>query len=227
MSELEHVMRTTFAGRSFTDEPVDDAEIAAILDLARFAPSGGNRQGWRVVVVRDPDVKRSVIEAGVGAVRRYLAQRAAGENPWNTIVPSAVTAEDVAAIGDAQLGWYRGMADAPVVLVVGVDLSVVASVDAELDRVGVASGGSIYPFVHNILLAARARGLSGALTTFASAREETVKTLLALPAEVAIAAVVPIGHPTEVLTRLSRHPVEAFARLGTWDGEPLAPPPVG
>ncbi|MDY7099932.1 MAG: nitroreductase family protein [Actinomycetota bacterium] len=227
MGELDDVMRTTFAGRTFTDEDVTDDEIASILDAARFAPSGGNRQGWRVVVVRDPATKAAVVEAGVPAIRRYLAQRLAGENPWNTVVASAVTDEDVAAIGDDHIAWYRGLADAPVLLVVGVDLAVVASVDAELDRVGVASGASIYPFVHNILLAARARGLTGALTTFASADEAQVKATLRLPDEVAVAAVVPIGHPTEVLTKLSRNPVESFARLGTWDGPPLAAPDPG
>ena len=51
--ELYDVMRTTFAARDFTDEPVADATLARILDNARFAPSGGNRQGWKVVVVRD------------------------------------------------------------------------------------------------------------------------------------------------------------------------------
>ena len=52
--ELDDVMRTTFAAREFLDEPVSDATVARILEVARFAPSGGNRQGWRVLVVRDP-----------------------------------------------------------------------------------------------------------------------------------------------------------------------------
>ena len=50
--DLDNVMRTTFAARDFTDEPVSNAMLARILDNARFAPSGGNRQGWKVVVVR-------------------------------------------------------------------------------------------------------------------------------------------------------------------------------
>lgn len=218
---FEEVVRTTFAARDFTDAPVTDDEIAAVLDLARFAPSGGNRQGWRVVVVRDPERKAAVIEAGIPALRRYVAERAAGHNPANTIIPSPVTDEQVAAVTDEQLAWFRGLAGAPVLLVVGVDLSVVASVDAGLDRVGVASGASIYPFVHNILLTARSRGLAGALTTFSSAGETVVQELVGLPPHVAIAAVVPIGRPTKVVTRLSRHPVETFARFERWDGPPV------
>lgn len=218
---FEMVVRTTFAARDFTDEEVTDGQIAEILDLARFAPSGGNRQGWRVVVVRDPERKRAVIEAGIPALRRYVAERSAGHNPANTIIPSPVTDADVAAVTDDQLAWFRGLADAPVLLVVGVDLSVVASVDAGLDRVGVASGASIYPFVHNILLTARSRGLAGALTTFSSAREPEVQQLVGFPEHVAVAAVVPIGRPTRVLTRLSREPVESFARFERWGGAPV------
>lgn len=218
---FDAVVRTTFAAREFTDEEVTDREIAEVLDLARFAPSGGNRQGWKVVVVRDRERKRAVLEAGIPALRRYVAERAAGHNPANTIIPSSVTDEQVAAVPDEALDWFRGLANAPVLLVVGVDLSVVASVDAGLDRVGVASGASIYPFVHNVLLAARSRGLAGALTTFASAGEAVVQELVGFPPHVAIAAVVPLGRPTRVLTRLSRHPVDTFARFERWDGPPV------
>ena len=56
--ELDLAMRTTGAVRSFTDDPVDDATLYRVLDRARFAPSGGNRQPWRVVVVKDPEIRR-------------------------------------------------------------------------------------------------------------------------------------------------------------------------
>lgn len=218
---FDTVIRTTFAARAFTDQEVTDRELAEILDLARFAPSGGNRQGWRVVVVRDTERKRRVIEAGIPAVRRYVAESLAGHSPANTITPSPVTDEQVAAVTDEQLTWFRNLATAPVLIVVGIDLSVVASVDADLDRIGVVSGASIYPFVHNVLLVARSRGLAGALTTFAAAGETEVQDLLGLPPHVAIAAVVPLGRPTKVLTRLSRHPVETFAHFERWDGAPV------
>src|SRR5262249_19423561 len=65
--------------------------------------------------------------------------------------------------------WFRILAQAPVLLVVGVDLRVVASADSKLDRIGVISGASVYPFVQNLLLAARGHGLAGALTTFIAA----------------------------------------------------------
>ena len=110
---------------------------------------------------------------------------------------------------------------APVVLLVFVDLSVVASFDSELDRVGVISGGSIYPFVWNILLAARNEGFGGTLTTFVGGCEDELKKLVGVPDEYAFAAMLPIGRPVKQLTKLRRNPVEAFAVLERFDGPPL------
>ncbi|MDY6811776.1 MAG: nitroreductase family protein, partial [Actinomycetota bacterium] len=88
--ELYDIMRTTFAARQFTDDPLPDEVLWRILDNARFAPSGGNRQGAHIVVVRDADTKQRLSELGEPTVRRYVAQRNAGENPWNPVAPSAV-----------------------------------------------------------------------------------------------------------------------------------------
>jgi nitroreductase len=214
-------MRTSFACREFTDEPVTDADVTAVLDLARFAPSGGNRQGWKVIVVRDRAVKEALVDLSLPALRLYLAQRAAGENPWNTIEPSAIDPATIDHSETRSLDWFRVLAQAPVLLLIGVDLRVVASADSQLDRIGVVSGGSIYPFVQNILLAARGHGLAGALTTFLAAAEPAAQALVGLPPEVAVAALVPLGHPKQDITRLSRQPVSSFARLERWDGPAL------
>ncbi len=220
MADLEATMRATFAARSFTDEDVPDDVVHHLLDVARFAPSGGNRQGWRVVVVRDPGTRARLVDLCRPTLAVYVAQVAAGENPWNTIDPSSVDIEAVRA-DPPDLPWLDGIAAAPVHLVIGVDLRVVASFDRHLDRVGVISGASIYPFVHNILLAARGAGWGGALTTFLAGAEAEAQALLGFPTEVAVAALVPLGRPTEVLTRLSRRPVDEFARRERFDGEPL------
>ena len=163
--DLYEVMRTTFAARDFTDEPVPDEVIHTILENARFAPSGGNRQGWRVLIVRDEDTKDALGPLIEPTFQRYVAQVQAGEAPWNTINPTRLSEADI-----ANTPVPREMVDklshAPVVLLVFVDLSVVASFDSELARIGVISGGSIYPFVWNILLGARNEGFGGTLTTF-------------------------------------------------------------
>jgi nitroreductase len=214
-------MRTSFACREFTSDPVSDADLVTLLDLARFAPSGGNRQGWKVIVVRDQAMKEALVDLSLPALRMYLAQRDAGENPWNTVEPSAIDPATIDHSETQSLSWFRVLARAPVLLVIGVDLRVVASADSQLDRIGVISGGSIYPFVQNLLLAARGHGLAGALTTFIAAAEPEAQALLGLPPEIAVAALVPLGRPKQVITRLSRHAVSSFARLERWDGPAL------
>jgi nitroreductase len=214
-------MRTTFACREFTDDPVPDEDLVDILDLARFAPSGGNRQGWKVVAVREQATKSKLVELCLPGLRLYVAQRKAGENPWNTIDPSTVDPASLDHGDDRPVEWFKVLERAPVLLIVGVDLKVVASVDKELDRIGVVSGGSIYPFVHNILLAARGKGYAGALTTFVSAAEPEVQQLLGFPPHVAVAAMVPLGRPRTELTKLTRKPVTEFATLERFDGPAL------
>ena len=222
MADLEATMRATFAARDFTGEDVSDDVVHHLLDVARFASSGGNRQGWRVVVVRDGDTKRRLIELGRPTMAVYMTQAAAGERPFNTVEPTAVDIADAEA-NPPDLSWVDGLAEAPVHLVIGVDLREVAAFDAELDRVGVVAGASIYPFVHNVLLAARSIDLGGTLTTFVSRAEPAVRELVGFPDHVAIAALVPLGHPTRLLTRLRRAPVEEFARWERWDGDPVRP----
>lgn len=220
--ELYDVMRTTFSARQFTDEPVPDAVLFKILDHARFAPSGGNRQGWRVIVVRDRATKEALAAAAEPAAKRYTAQVQAGENPWNTIDPTSVSADTVSRTpAPARLTEPTRLA--PVVLVVCVDLKVVASIDQDLPRVGVVSGASVYPFAWNILLAARHEGLAGTITTLAIAQEPKLQELLGLPRHVAVAAVMPLGRPVQRLTKLKRRAVGDFAMSERWGGTPLTP----
>jgi len=216
--ELDDVMRTTFSAREYTGEPVPDQVIHDILDVARFAPSGGNRQGNRVIVVRDQETRDRIARIAERPARIYAAQSAAGESPWNTIVPSRVTArtiEETPPLG-ILVETYRA---ASVVLVFAVDLRVVASMDKDLSRVGVVSGASIYPFVWNTLLAARQAGFGGTITTVPVANEPEVKELLNIPPEYAVSALVPLGKPVRQLTKLRRKPVEEIATRGAFDGE--------
>ncbi len=215
--DFSEVSRTTFAARQFTDEPIPDATLYRILEHARFAPSGGNRQGWRVIVVREPAQRRRLADLCIPTFQRYLAQVQAGESPFNTVVPSRVSEADVAKVS-VDFPLLNHIETVPALLVVAVDLSVVASFDADLPRVGVISGASIYPFVWNLLLAARNEGYGGVLTTFLAGAEAEARKELGLPESHAVAAMVPLGRPVKQLTKLSRKPVEAFATLDRYDG---------
>jgi nitroreductase len=218
--ELYEVMRSTPAVREFTDAPLPDDVLARILDNARYAPSGGNRQGVRVIVVRDKDTRAALADLGLPAARRYTAQLANGESPWNPLQPSAV---DRSAIETAEppAQMSAPMREAPVVLVICLDLAVVAATDQDLDRIAVVPGASVYPFVWNVLLAARNEGYGGVLTTMAVAEEPRVKELLGVPDTYAIAAIVPLGKPTRQVTKLRRRPVREFATRERFDGTPF------
>jgi nitroreductase len=218
--DLYDVMRTTAAVRDFTDDPLPDDVLHTILDNARFAPSGGNRQGTQVVVVRDSATRERLVEITGPGARRYHAQRAAGETPWSAYTRSAVTEEEVART-PVPASVTDPIRTAPVVLVVCVDLRAVAAMDQRLDRVGIVGGASVYPLVWNILLAARNEGFGGTITTMAVAEEPALKRLLGIPDPYAVAAVVPLGRPVKQLTRLTRVEVDELTHLDHWEGGPL------
>lgn len=216
--ELYEVMRTTFSAREYTGEPMPDETLYEILDNARFASSGGNRQGNRVIVVRDMNTRDALADLTGPAAKRYAAQKVAGENPWNSIVPTQVTPGEIEAT-PPPASMTAPLKSASVVLVFIVDLKVVASTDQYLDRVGVISGASIYPFVWNVLLATRQAGFGGTITTVAVAEEPRVQALLNIPGPFAVAAIVPIGKPVKQLTRLRRRSVPEIAMRERFDGE--------
>jgi len=218
--DLDEALRTTFSCRDFTADPLPDAVLTEILDRARFAPSGGNRQGWKVIVVRDASTRAKLAKLTEFGAKRYIAQQKNGENPWNTIDPPRVDAATIERT-EPMPRLIEPVLRAPVILVICVDLKVVASTDQDLDRVGIISGASIYPFAWNILLAARGRGYAGTITTLAVAQEPKVKELFGLPPHVAVAAVMPLGRPVKQLTKLRRKEVPEFTMVERWQGRPF------
>jgi nitroreductase len=218
--ELYDVMRSTSAVREFTDDPLPDDVLGRILDNARFAPTGGNRQGVHVIVLRDKDTRSALADLGLHAARRYTAQLANGESPWNPLQPTGVDAATIEAT-EAPPQMSAPLREAQVVLAICLDLAVVAATDQDLDRIAVVPGASVYPFVWNVLLAARNEGYGGVLTTMIVSEEQRVKDLLGVPDPYVIAAVVPLGKPVRQLTKLRRRPVDEFATRERFDGAPF------
>lgn len=224
--DLDEVMRTTGAGRAFTDTPVPNATVARILERARFAPSGGNRQPWRVVVVRDAEQRRRVRDLCVPGWREYAAFVEAGEVPFGPQAdgrPADPTIDLAAARATERPAAFVDDIDrAPVLLVVGAHLPSLAVLDWGLERQSIVGGGSVYPFVQNLLLSARAEGLAGVMTTFIARQEPRARAVLAIPPDVGIAAVVALGVPDRFPTRLRRRQVAEFATVDRFDGPPFA-----
>jgi nitroreductase len=216
--DLFEAMRCAPTSRYFTDEPVASAAIERALENARFAPSGGNRQGWRVVVVRDPGRRAALAELYLPHWRAYLDQTGAAALLAEGSGLDAARARMLRAAND----YAEGLAGVPVHLVVGVRLGDLAVTDAGLPRQSIVGGASVYPFVQNLLLALRAERLGAAMTTLLIPAEEGVRSLLELPGDVALAAHVGVGHRADPWPRrLARHPVEEFAFSERY-GESLA-----
>lgn len=220
--ELYEVMRTTPSTRAFTDEAVPDEVVHRILDHARFAPSGGNRQGWRVVVLRDPEVRRRIREHYVLSWREYMAHANAGLVPFAPLDAGRWTGPAVDLAAARQVRQDNPFADhldtAPVLLLLVARLDALACLDNGLDRQSIIGGGSIYPFAHNILLAARNEGLGGVITSVLAREEPAVTELLGIPPGHGLAALIALGRPSRTVTRLRRRPVEAFATVDRFDG---------
>lgn len=182
--DLFSVVRTQRAHRTFTDEAVPDEMVERVLEAATWAPSAENTQPWAFIVVRDAGAR-----AQIGELTRR--QWEGGGRDHSIPRLSRVMFDDV------ERGAMGGIAGAPVIIVVGADMSRV--IEAVMEP-------SIFPAIQNLLLAANALGLGAALTTLTTSARE-LRDLLALPEHMRPVAVVPLGWPARKLGPPRRAPV--------------------
>jgi nitroreductase len=208
--QLYELMRCAPSTRRFLNLDVNREVLERVLDNARFAPSGGNRQGWRVVVVTDPDTRRQMRELYEGPWDDYMVQ---------TGGRAALDAGAASGLPPGRLRMLQGADEfahtfdrVPVHLVICAELSALAIVDSSLERPSIVGGASIYPFVQNILLGLRHEGLGAAFTTLLVPAEPQIRELLAIPDEMLIAGHISVGQRADPWPgRLSRKPVSEFA----------------
>lgn len=207
--EFRDVLQTTHTCRFYRPDPIPDAVLARVLDGARWAPTGGNRQGVRFVVVRDAAKRRQLKDWYLPLWEQYSARA--------TARPGAPKPRLLANADH----FARHLDEVPVLVVVCGQLADIMATDRHLDRLSIVGGASVYPSVQNLLLAARAEGLGTALTTLLCAVEPQVKALLAIPDGVATAAMVALGYPARGFPRkLARRPLAEWC-FGDTYGTPL------
>ena len=216
MVSLDEVMRTTATVRYYTDAPVDEDVLYRVFERARFAPNGGNRQGWKVIMVTDPDLRRQVRDLYLERWIPYAeaARSASGGGPVPRTSKVLERADEFA----------HRMHEVPVHLVILAKMDALAVTDADLGyRTSIVGGASVYPFVQNVLLSCRAAGLGSTLTTILTAVEPRAKELLGIPDGYGVAALVMVGHPDpeRLPGRLSRAPVESFVTRDSFSGPAL------
>jgi nitroreductase len=226
--DLITALRTTGSIREFTGQSVSDEVVYEILDDARFAPSGGNRQAWHVILVKDHRQRRAVRDLYLDAWHDYVGHLLAGLIPFSPLATDEHRAAALAQRHAAEAlsnptGFAETIDSVPVMLVVCVNLEVLAATDRDLDRYQFVGGASLYPFVWSILLSAHEHGLGGVMTTVATRRENDVRIALGIPDTYAVASVVVLGHPIKRHTNLTRRAVEAFTTLDTFTGESFKP----
>ena len=229
--DLTHALRSTGAVREFTDDPVPDEVLHRLLDTARFAPNGGNRQAWKVVILRDPDLRARMRDLYLLHWYEYLALRAAGLTPFAPVHDPAAEAAALerepafrAAAEAGGAGFAEEIDRAPALLAVLADQRYLAAMDRGFSRYTMVGGASIYPFVWSILLAAHGEGLGGVLTTAAIREEGAAEALLGAPPEYAMAGLLALGYPAgKRATKLRRNPVEDFTTVDSLTGPAFTP----
>ena len=192
------VVRTQKAMRRLLPDPISEKDLWTVLDAATKAPSGGNRQPWNFIVVRDPETKRRLGEYYLDAWNQTYAR-----------IPKDQLSEAVAARNYRSAEYLaHHLAEAPVLII--------ATIRREGFAIGPTLGASIYPAVQNLMLAARALGLGTALTTLHKLHEQEVKALLGIPEEVETMALLPLGRPKGRFGEPTRLPVQKVVYWEKW-----------
>lgn len=190
MNDIYQMMSTLRAVRRLRSDPIPDDVLDRVLQAAAWAPTGGNMQPWRVVVVRSAERKQALADVYRPAWYSY----AKGYDARIDALPSE---EAEKARRNRSAGDYLAdhLQEAPVILMFVADPKMMAITDAKLDRVSMVGGGSVYTAIQNAMLAARTEGLGCVLTTLHCLAEDEVKAALEIPKGWATLGMVPLGYP--------------------------------
>lgn len=207
VSDVFEIMRTANAVRRYRPDPVPDEILLECLDAATWAPSGSNRQGWRFLVLRSPEV-RAVLGP---AYRRSWEAMATG---YGMAEPDPEDDSPRARAARTMRHFVEHFEEVPAYVLFCVE---------GRDRAPqLTDGASVYPAMQNFLLAARAKGLGAVVTMWFQAAEQELRELLGIPEEIVLAALVPVGWPQGRHGPVRRRPVSEVAFLDRW-GAPLSP----
>lgn len=202
MIDVRDAMRTARAIRRFSDQPVDDEVLRRCLEAATWAPSGGNQQPWRFVVLRSPESRAALADGATAALE--VIQRVYGlvRPPPDDDSPRARAARAVFDLHDRA---------------VDVPAAVLFAFKPLPATPPLLQGASIYPAMQNFLLAARAEGLGAVVTGWAVTGEPALRASVGIPADFQLAALVVVGWPLGRHGPVRRKPVADVAALDRWD----------
>jgi nitroreductase len=180
IEQVDHLLTTTRAVRKRLDleRPVPRELILECLEIAIQAPTGGNTQRWRWVIVDDPDKKLALADMYRAGWGPYLESQKKVREQQGLPAETAVSSS-----ADYLADHFH---EAPALLI-----------PCLLDRGdGPGYWGSVIPATWSFMLAARSRGLGTALTTIHLMKEREAAELLGIPDTVSQAALIPIAYYT-------------------------------
>ncbi len=203
--DLLDALGTTRSIRRFTDEPVNEADLAVMLLAATRAPTGSNRQNARFVVLRDgPVARRAKALLGEAAQAMWDDKRVGDGYDRGSGTDAASPKARMAAV---MADFVAGIERVPVVVIPCL---------VRHREPTPTEGASVYPAVQNLLLAARGLGYGGVLTMFQGLVEDELRSLLGVPDEVAMCATVALGRPVGGHGPVRRRPVADVVFDDAW-----------
>lgn len=205
------LLSTTRSIRRIKDAPIDEDVLQRVCQAALWAPSGGNRQPWRLIVVQGRQLKQQLSDLYVEEWDKYVDFNLKKLGPQSDEVLEKVRAQFGSGTELA-----HNLANIPAVAMFVHDPSALYVTDANLGRHPVVGGASLYPAVQNFLLAARAEGLGGVLTTLICSKEKELRDILKFPEGWGVHAMVPFGHPKGKHGPLQRAALSDMMFIDTW-----------
>jgi nitroreductase len=206
-NDVWEVLSTARTIRRFTDEPVDDATLTRCLEAASWAPNGANAQAWRFVVLRSPEARAAVAEAA----RRALAVI---EPVYGMTRPADDDTSRYARNNRATYELHDRAGERTSILFCTYKYETASEL---------LLGGSIYPAMQNLILAARAQGLGACITSWASyGGEQVLRDALGIPDEWLLAGHVVLGWPRGKHGPVRRRPLGDVVDLDRFDQPAVA-----
>jgi nitroreductase len=202
--DIFEALYTTRAMRRVTTQPVSAADQAKILDAAVRAPSGGNQQNWRFLLVDAPEVKAALAPL----------YRQAMVLLWEHVYKPQLDAAAEAPDDPASIQFLKVQSSAQWLADHFEDVPLYLFPFSQND----SSGGSIYPATWSAMLAARALGIGSCLTMVLALHGEQVMEILGVPADEGwhMAGCVSFGHPTGTWGVAARQPVDEVTFANRW-----------
>ena len=203
---LFEVMYNCRAMRKLDTREVPEELLVKLIDAANQAPSGSNMQSARWIVVRDPQVKQKLADLNRAGVDAYIGPQSgrAGSLPHQS-------ADKRQRMLDSVIWQKDHMHEIPALIIACMDFG--QKVD---DTMAARGGGSIWPGIQNLLLAARALGLGAAPTTLALGDRNAVAAALELPESMVAYCLIPVGYPLGNFGPVTRKPVAEIMRFDRW-----------